>query len=139
MAKCYELLRAVLAINYSTQTERDLVCVLTFIDRKELICEELIYPKKELVCVLLFTGKMSFQIRSKQVKFIYNNVKTSEFLTCFKKFLNIFKKLVDFFPKSIIFFFFFFPFCLKKKSINKRETLLIWVKKAKLQWQVHVF
>ena len=45
MAKCYELLRAVLAINYSTQTERDLVCVLTFIDRKELICEELIYPK----------------------------------------------------------------------------------------------
>ena len=65
MAKCYELLRAVLAINYNTQTERDLVCVLTFIDRKELICEELIYPKKELVCVLLFTGKMSFQIRSK--------------------------------------------------------------------------
>ena len=50
MAKCYEqiitnldpLLRAVLAINYSTQTERDLVCVLTFMDRNELICEELI-------------------------------------------------------------------------------------------------
>ena len=50
MAKCCEqiitnldpLLRAVLAINYSTQTERDLVCVLTFMDRNELICEELI-------------------------------------------------------------------------------------------------